>query len=203
LKNTLLFLKLGLVAAWLVLILACGQMKKNAENATNVTAGNINPSANSSANNTAVTAANKRDPKTVCAYLPDFKTAEYKVIFDDVYMCNGTYFAPPTKDSAFVYGFAATGKAENVETVQITIQTNPKDKSAAQGDEGVVEWSEKLWQKVFAAPLPEEIKAALLTNQGKRIETTKKFTEPAEVTVLRKPEVAGVYTLKFELTLPK
>src|SRR4051812_40420152 len=134
-KKILLFWKLGLVSAWLTASLACGQMNKTAENAANVTAGNINSSANSSANNTAATVANKRDPKTVCAYLPDFKTAEYKVIFDDVYMCNGTYFAPLTEDRALIYAFAATGKAENVETVQITIQTNPKSKNAAQGDE--------------------------------------------------------------------
>ncbi len=196
-KNTLSFWKIGLVSAWLISSLACGIMNRTNGNSSNLSANN----ANSSANKPAVT-VNKRDPKIVCAYLP-FSGGEYKISYGSNYSCinlNNTKTASGRPQS---YGYVAYGDAENIERVTVSILTSVKYPDAAEGDEGVAKWSDELWQEIFAAPLPNEIKEAILTNKGKGILTEKKFTEPANVKVTRRPGNGGTYRLDFELTLPK
>lgn len=197
-KNKWLFLRLVLVFAWLISSLACGIMNRTDGNSSNPSANN----SNSSANNNAVT-VNKRDPKIVCAYLPAFITGEYKNPYGSGYSCINTNPAKTASGRPQNYGYVAYGDAENIERVNVSILTNVKYADAAEGDEGVVQWSNELWQKIFAAPLPNEMKEAILTNKGKGILTEKKFTEPANVRVTRRPGNGGTYTLNFELTLPK
>lgn len=198
-KNTILLLKLTLISPLLVASLACGSQSGNS---TNVSAGNTGVAPNATANKETV-AANKRDPKTVCNYLTKFSPGEYKNPNGNGYSCINTYPATTASGRPQNYSYTASGDAENIEKVSLSMLTNNKYPDAAEGEEYLLEASNALWQKVFAAPLPNEIKEAIQTQKGKREAVNKKFPELNEASVSRTPSGGTTYSLRFEFKMPK
>lgn len=198
-KNKLSVSKMILISTWLVANLACGSQGGNS---ANVSAGNTGVAPNTTANKEVV-AASKRDPKTVCNYLVKFMAGEYKNPYGSGYSCISTYPATTASGRPQNYSYTASGDAENIEKVSLSMLTNNKYSDAAEGEEYLLEASNELWQKVFAAPLPNEIKEAIQTQKGKREAVDKKFAELNEASVSRTPSGGTTYSLRFEFKLPK
>ncbi len=206
-ENTLSILKSGLVSALLASSLACGTANKAPEESSNVTASNATSGTNSSSNSTNETAVKKQDAKTICAYLPAFKPGEYRQSSGSTFSCFNTNFATLPSGRPQNYAYTALGSAESVERVVVSMLTDSKHADAAQADEYIAEAGNELWQKVFSAPLPSEIKEAILADKGKAVSTTKKFTQPTAIAVFRSTLLsspnAGNYSLTLDITLPK
>ena len=187
-----------ILISFLLFLTSCGA-SNNSPNAESTSNGNSNT--NISANNATPTVS-KRDPQKFC-YLQDFVGGEYKQSGSGGFSClntkNGTL--PSGRFQSYSYG--AYGDAQNVETVRLMMLSNSKHQDAAAGEEVFVKTSEELWQRVFAAPLPNDIREAILTNTGKNVEVRKTFTEPTNATVSRRPGGGTTYTLSLDVTLPK
>lgn len=201
-RNKSILLKLILFSAWLVLSFACGSPNQTGGNSSNGAANNTNTVQNAAANN-ATAAISKRDPKTVCGYLTAFNPGEYKISSGDKYTCNNTNPAKTVAGRPQNFGYSASGNADTIEEVSISALTSSKYADAGEADEGVAKYGEELWQKIFNAPPPNDIKTEILNNKGKAVETSKTFTEPVNATISRNPMNAGTYTVRFSFTLPK
>lgn len=199
--NKSLGLKAIFISVCFISSLACGSQNQSGGNSSNIAANNTNSGNNIAVNNTK--SVNNRDPKTVCGYLTAFITGEYKISYGDKYSCNNTNPAKTVSGRPQNYGYAAYGNAETIDSVAIMALTNAKYADAAEADEGVAKYGEELWQKVFAAPMPNDIREEILTNKGKAVKTSKKFTGQGEATVSRNPGNGGTYTIRLEVTLPK
>jgi len=153
----------------------------------------------------AVGTGNTRDPKSVCSYLNSlgFKASmEYKSSGGNEYVCvsKSSHALPAGRSEIFSY--SATGDAENVNHVGLMMFTNSTHKDGGDGDNAFAQVSGELWQKVFSAPLPNDIKEAILANKGKNIQLVKHFSEPSVATVSRTPGSEGRYTLTLKIGLP-
>ncbi len=202
-KNTLLFLKLGLVSLLLVASLACGSAQsKNGGNSSNVAADNVNSSA---ANNAvaAETKPNKRDPKRFCHILSDFvNSGDYKVEIVS-HECGGVKTLNLSTDRTAKLLYTAEGDAENVKLLKLTVLNDGKLKDAAEADEELAKSAETLWFAVFTEVLPKEILDEILSNKGKAVEKVKNFTATNNATVLRHKTGGSEYGLVFSFELPK
>ncbi|MBA2734088.1 MAG: hypothetical protein H0U54_14570 [Acidobacteria bacterium] len=173
----------------------------SAQSSTNqVAGGNSSTSVNSAA-------GNKRDPATVCAYLNSMGLTPliaYKVSSGSSYSCSSSKSVPLDKEGhGMTFNYSASGDATSIESVNISATVNSSFKEAAEADEWVANASNEVWQKVFGKPLPDEIKEAILTSKGKKVEVRKTFAEPTSVLVKRDPRGGAVYVLYLNLTLPK
>lgn len=163
---------------------------------------NSNGNSNANANTAANTTVNKRDPKKFC-YLEGFgENTEYKS-GSSGYSClsfkNGNL--PSGGFHSIIYG--ANGDANNVERVHLRMLASSKRQDVGEADESFAQACGELWQRVFAAALPNDIKESILADKGKAVKMEKKFTEPTNGTVSREPGNGGTYTLLLELALPK
>ena len=201
-KNSLSFLRLALVSAWLIASLACGEASRSDGNSSSGSANSAASNASGPATNAPPT-VNKRDPKRVCAYFLDFNVlGDYKSSGSG-YSCNNSTSHTLPSGRTQLYRYSADGDAENIKRVSLSTLGNSKYEDAGAGDDFLVEKGDELWQKVFAAPLPNEIKEAILTNKGKNVKTEKRFTEPTAVTVSRSPGGGETYSLSLDVTLPQ
>lgn len=202
-KNKLSILKTGSLATCLALSLACGATNHNSGNAGNVSAGNTGTAPTGTANDSAVKAENKRAPKIVCDYLVKFTPGEYKNSSGSDYKCIATYPATTASGRPQNYSYTATGNAEAIEKVSVSMLGNSKHPDAAEAEDVLVESANELWQKAFAAPLPDEIKAAMQTDKGKQKDGMKVFPQQHDARVYRSPMGGTTYNLSFEFKLPK
>lgn len=189
----------GLLAA----SLACGAANQSGGNSANVSAGNTGTAPNSAANNTAVKTENKRDPKTVCNYLVKFSPGEYKKSdYSETYSCIASYSTTMPSGRPVGYSYTASGGADKIDQARLNMLSNKKYADAAEGEEYLSEAANELWQKAFAAPLPNEIKEALQTDKGKQTKFSKDFPELRNARVSRMPMGGTTYTLGFDFKLP-
>lgn len=184
------------IALLSIFLTACG-------GAATKTAVEYSSNAASAASATDAAAANnKRNPKTVCAFLPGFKVGNLEKWGNyDACLNIKEDVLPSGYRRHITYG--AFGDRQNTEYVSLNSIINIKKSDAAREDELLIENSDALWQKVFAAPLPNDIKQALLVDKGKSVSTDKKFTQPTEARVTRESYGADSYNLTFRFTLPK
>jgi hypothetical protein len=222
-KNTMTFLKLGLISAWLASSLACGATQnKNAGNSSNVRADNLNSntsvkSENSNATNNAAseTKVNNRDPQRFCNIMSDFVNGEYTQGAVN-YKCSGKKSLNLESGRTQDFFFDAEGDAENVKTIRLSFVTKTEFKDNAKVDEEFLKACEQLWFAVFTMPLPEDIGKMILSAKGKASEqnktftvptdaefkSVKTFTEPTRATFLRHRTSADRYGVSFDFELP-
>lgn len=191
-KNKLSIINLALVSACLISGFGCGYLNRSDTNSSN---------SNNAAANTSI-AINKRDPKKFC-YLEGFSVGGEYASGPNGYAClsfkNGNLPSGRFQSTSY----AAFGDAGTIEKVNLTMVTNVKHKDASEGDDAFAQASGELWQRVFAAPMPGDIRDAILADKGKAAKMEKKFAEPAIGKTERDPGNNGAYTLRLELTLPK
>src|SRR5688500_15982065 len=132
-QKILSFLRLALVSACLISGLACGFLNRGVGNTSNISVNNPIPNANVPANNPTTT-VNKRDPKRVCEYLPDFTPCEYKS-YGSYTACLNTNAGQLASGRYQNYSYGAYGDADNIERVSLTMLTNSKYQDAGEGDE--------------------------------------------------------------------
>lgn len=204
-KNTQSFIKLICVAAYLAAALACGSPNQTGGNSPNVSAGNTVAAPSNVAGNTAPNAetkTNKRDPKLFCNYLTDFVNGEYKEGTLS-YQCLGKKTEKLSSGREQEWRFTAEGDAENVKSIMVSLIDDGKYKDAAEGDEKLVEISEKLWMEVFKTVLPSDIRDAILKDKGKAVEKRKEFTEPTKGYFWRRVSGSTSYGIIFKFDLPE
>lgn len=199
-KNYLSILKLILAALWFVSGLACGSPTQNSANISNVSASNTNSKANVPANN-ASPKTSKKDPKEVCAYLPEFPTGEYKSSSGGNFSCESKKEEKLSAGKKQVRTYLAVGTSGYIKWVQFGLTSTGTEAENLKGEKSFVETMEKFWQKAFAAPLPDNVKEALLENKGKRTKSYKKFTEPINVTITHVDTGDKVYGLQIEVDM--
>jgi hypothetical protein len=192
---------------------ACGS--SGGANSTNLSKVNnsdsiaVNKSNNSSESETTKkpVAENPRDPKVICA-IPGkigLDPVEYKHEPDnfestDDYKCRSNSGFSNPKFPGYEISLGAEGDADNIKQVVISSENY---KQAAEADERVVELGNEVWQKVFGKPLPDEVKAAILTNKGKSANYEKPFTNLPyvdRVRVKREARNKGQYNLALYIT---
>jgi hypothetical protein len=192
-KNKLSYVNLALLLVWAISSIACGP--KSGGNASN------------SPGNTATT-LNKRDHKIVCNYLPDFTIGEFRLA-GSYYSCINEKKERLASGQHRDYSYGAYALADeqnselNITYVSINTMIDTKFPDAAGEDDRLVKLGDDLWQKVFATPLPNDIKEALLTNKGKAVAFEKKFTTPTDATVSRSVYSPSDYNLTLKFNLPK
>ena len=193
------------IMAGLILLIAGASFAckmSGGNNAETANVASVNPNSNVNAQSNKATTENKRDPKTICAYLPDFTPGEYKALTADLYSCNSKNSEKLKSGKVLIFEYTASGKADNVESIKFQMTANSSIEENSKGEERLVETAETLWQKVFAAPLPGDIKAELLKNKGKMLNSRKEFKEPVFGWVERNSS-GGIYGLEIYFSLPK
>lgn len=184
-------MKLVLVALWLAANFACGSQNQNNVKSTNI--------ANIPASNTPAK-TDKKAPKEVCAYLPEFPTGEYKLVTDPIYSCEFEKEEKLSGGKKRVWSYKASGAAGYIKYVELHLVATGTVAENLQAEKRFVEATGTLWQKAFAVPLPNNIKEELLVNKGKVVTSYKKFTEPVYVTITHSAR-GDVYGLKIEIDL--
>lgn len=174
-KNNLSILKFVLIVSWLAAGFACGSQNQNNENLTN----NANVPANNKSAKT-----DKKDPKEVCSYLPEFPPGKYAEFTSTNYRCESEKkeekLAGGKKQ---VWTYAAVGGSNYIKWVEFQLSSNGTEAENLKAEKRFVETVETLWQKAFNTALPDNIKAELLVSKGKRITSNKRFSEPVSVGV--------------------
>lgn len=202
-KQKMKMIKICLFSASLAMSLACGAGNQSGGNSANVSAGNTGTAPNSAANNTAAKTENKRDPKTVCNYLAKFSPGEYKKSdYGETYSCINSFSTTMPSGRPVSYSYTASGGADKIDEARLSMLSNKKYDDAGEGEEYLSEAANELWQKTFAAPLPNEIREALQTDKGKQTKFSKDFPELHNARVSRTPMGGTTYTLGFNFKLP-
>lgn len=191
-KNYLSVLKFVLIASWLVAGFACGSQNQNNENLTNI--------ANIPANNTSAK-TEKKDPKEVCAYLPEFPPGEYKLFTGANYRCESRKEEKLADGKKQVWTYAAVGGSDYIKWVEFQLSANGTDAENLKAEKRFVEATETLWQKAFNTSLPDNIKAELLVNKGKRVTSSKRFTVPVSLGIYHVDTGDKIYGLNIEMDL--
>jgi len=201
-------LKFVLLISSLVSALSCGSQKPG-EKAINAVPNNGNANAASPPINR-VSKAKQHDPKLVCAWLPDFTPAEYKLYTTKTYTCKSEH-EETGGGKRLVWTYEPFGTSTNIDSVELTLSTIKNTPEATQKAEGrFVKLAETLWQKSFDKPLPNEIKNELLANKGKLVTSSKdwSFEKNSSIpinTIVQHTGDArlGIYILKLRFYLPE
>lgn len=186
---------------WLVLSLACSSPNQTGENSSNISAANLNsnvPVNSSVPANKIPEKETPKDPKQVCAWLPGFTPGEYKSATPEVYECKTEKTEQLGGGKYFAWRYSALGKPAGVRYVELFLTGNNNAAINLKAEKRFVETAETLWQKAFAAPLPNEIKDELLKNKGKAAESVKLFHEPVTAEIIHSVTGNGLYGLSIK-----
>ncbi len=197
-NRTIELLKLFLLVAPLVTALSCTSPKPGAPA--------VAPN-NSNANPTPLPvnrAAKKNDPKVVCAWLSEFAPTEHKLYTGSIYNCKSEKTEELGSGKHLYWTYEPFGTKENIEWLELTLSASAANKPEViqKAEDRFVKMSEALWQKAFAASLPNVIKNEMLASKGKPIMSAKSFDDLVINTSVSHFGTNGIYGLKFRFYLP-
>lgn len=198
-------LKYVLLAAWLMSTVSCGS-KNNDGQGGNVPLQNGNTNSAPMPTGSATTNIGK-DPKVICAWLPEFPPAEYKIYTSVIYTCKSTHREELGGGKRLSWTYEPFGTSTAIESLELSVVSNSSAEITQKAEARLVKMAETLWQKSFAKPLPDEIRTELLAAKGKPMTSNKdwsfdKTTIPVNTTVMHTDAGNGISSVRLRFYLP-